>query len=77
MHNALSREDGDNFIAFTERASDSRNPERDGNISIGLILDKSFKATAGTIDGHAVLKFKVNAERQSISGRLQDGATEA
>lgn len=59
MHNVLSREDGDNFIAFTERASDSRNPERDGNISIGLILDKSFKATAGTIDGHAVLKFKV------------------
>ncbi len=58
-HNVISREDGDNFIAFTELASDSDNPERDGNISIGLILDKSFKATAGTMDGHAALKFKV------------------
>ena len=59
MHNVISREDGGNFIAFTEQASDSKNPERDGNISIGLILDKPFKATAGTMDGHAVLRFKV------------------
>ena len=59
MHNVISRADGENFIAFTEQASDSKNPERDGNISIGLILDKPFKATAGTMDGHAVLKFKV------------------
>ncbi len=59
LHNVISREDGENFIAFTEQASDSKNPERDGNISVGLILDRPFKATAGTIDGHAVLKFKV------------------
>lgn len=59
LHNVISREDGENFIAFTEQASDTKNPARDGNISVGLILDRPFKATAGTMDGHAVLKFKV------------------
>lgn len=59
LHNVISREDGENFIAFTEQASDTKNPARDGNISVGLILDRPFKATAGIMDGHAVLKFKV------------------
>lgn len=59
VHDVISREDGTNYIAYTEKASDSKDPERDGNISIGLILDSSIKAEACTMDGHAVLKFKV------------------
>lgn len=61
LHDVISREEGDNFIAFTEKASDSKNPDRDGDISVGLILEKRFSATAGTLDGHAVLRFKVKS----------------
>lgn len=79
IHNVVSREDGDNYIAFTEQASDSKNPERDGDISIGLLLDKRFNATAGTLDGHAVLKFKVKSGETidfwTASGWSQGGVT--
>ena len=77
LHNVISRKDGDNFISFTEQASDSSDPERDGNISIGIILGKPFKATAGTLDGHAVLKFKVKCGEKidfwTASGWSQGG----
>lgn len=61
LHNVISRKDGENYIAFTEQASDSRNPERDGDISVGLILEKRFNAVPETLDGHAALRFKVKS----------------
>ena len=54
LHNVIGREDGENFIAFTEQASDSSDPERDGNISIGLVLGADAAGT-GTLDSHAVV----------------------
>ena len=60
LHDVVSRTDGDNFIAFTEKASDSAEPERDGNISIGLVIDVAEPVEcAATMDGHAVLKTSV------------------
>ena len=58
-HNVIAREDGTNWIAFTEKASDSQNPDEDGNISVGLVVDAAETGvTADTMDGHAVLKFE-------------------
>ncbi|MGN0189015.1 MAG: DUF4861 family protein [Candidatus Cryptobacteroides sp.] len=54
LHNVLGREDGSNFIAFTEKASDSSDPDRDGNISVGLVLGAEAAGT-GTLDSHAVI----------------------
>lgn len=60
LHDVVSRTDGDNFIAFTEKASDSADPERDGNISVGLVIDAAEPVEgAATMDGHAVLKTRV------------------
>lgn len=57
MHDTVSRTDGDHYIAFTEKASDSSDPDRDGDISIGLVMDSAEQnVTADTIEGHAVLK---------------------
>lgn len=61
LHDAVSVEYGGDYVAFTERASDSRNPdpEQDGLISIGVILAGHFKAEPCEFDSHAVLKFRV------------------
>lgn len=57
LHDVISRTDGDHFIAFTEKASDSSDPERDGNISVGLVMDPQINDVyCGTMDGHAVIK---------------------
>ena len=57
MHDVVARTDGDHYIAFTEKASDSPDPERDGNISVGLVVDAAEQGVeAATMDGHAVLK---------------------
>lgn len=57
LHDVISRTDGDHFIAFTEKASDSSDPERDGNISVGLVMDPQVEDVyCGTMDGHAVIK---------------------
>lgn len=57
LHDVISRTDGDHFIAFTEKASDSSDPARDGNISIGLVMDPQVEDVyCGTMDGHAVIK---------------------
>lgn len=57
MHDVVARTDGDHYIAFTEKASDSSDPERDGNISVGLVVDAAEQGVeAVTMDGHAVLK---------------------
>ena len=57
QHDVLDRVDGTNWIAFTEVASDTRQPEIDGNISIGLVLSPELSAEGtATLDGHAVIK---------------------
>ena len=56
----MARTDGDYYIAFTEKASDSANPEADGDISVGLVVDAAEEGVeAGTMDGHAVLKYNI------------------
>ena len=60
LHNVLERTDGDHYIAFTEKASDSADPDADGNISVGLVVDAAEEnVEADTVDGHAVLKYSV------------------
>lgn len=57
LHDVVARTDGDHYIAFTEKASDTPDPDRDGNISVGLVVDAAEQGVeAGTMDGHAVLK---------------------
>ena len=59
-HDVVALEEGDHYIAFTEKASDSADPEADGDISVGLVVDAAEKGVeAGTMDGHAVLKYNI------------------
>ncbi|MGM9736519.1 MAG: DUF4861 family protein [Candidatus Cryptobacteroides sp.] len=56
QHDVLHRADGENWIAFTEVASDTKQPEIDGNISIGLVLSPEMVSEGtATLDGHAVI----------------------
>lgn len=56
QHDVIARADGENWIAFTERSSDTQQPEVDGDISVGLVLgDKAENIVPGTVDGHAAL----------------------
>lgn len=59
LHDVIDIEYGKDYISFTEWASDSKDPVRDGKISIGVILPDRFEAEPCEIDGHAVLKFRV------------------
>ena len=60
QHEVINRYDAINWIAFTEVASDTKQPEIDGNISVALIYDEaeladnSLKAI-GDIAGHAAI----------------------
>ena len=66
LHDVIDREDGDHYIAFTEKASDSADPEADGNISVGLVVDAAEDAVeVGTMDGHAVLKYTVTPGKRA------------
>lgn len=66
LHDVLDREDGDYYIAFTEKASDSADPDADGNISVGLVVDaEEDDVEAGTMDGHAVLKYNITPGKRA------------
>ena len=66
LHDVLDREDGDYYIAFTEKASDSAAPDADGNISVGLVVDAGEDdVEAGTMDGHAVLKYNITPGKRA------------
>ena len=66
LHDVLYREDGDYYIAFTEKASDSADPDADGNISVGLVVDvEEDDVEAGTMDGHAVLKYNITPGKRA------------
>lgn len=61
VHELICMDQADNYIAFTEWASDSRlpDPKQDGKISIGLVVPEHFNAVPDVMDGHAVLRFRV------------------
>lgn len=66
MHNVVSRTDGDHYIAFTEKASDSADPDADGDIHVGLVADASeTDVEVGTMDGHAVLKYNITPGKRA------------
>ena len=60
MHDVTGIKNELNWIAFTEKASDSADPDRDGNISVAVIYDKANLDdnpyyTSGKEAGHAVI----------------------
>ena len=60
MHDVTGIKNELNWIAFTEKASDSADPDRDGNISVAVIYDKAELDdnpyyTSGKEAGHAVI----------------------
>ena len=60
MHDVTVIKNELNWIAFTEKASDSADPDRDGNISVAVIYDKAELDdnpyyTSGKEAGHAVI----------------------
>ena len=59
-HEVISRANGQNWIAFTEKASDSKQPDVDGNISIALVYDAAELADnvlvgVGDVAEHAAI----------------------
>ena len=61
VHDTVSFEFGEDYVYFTEWASDSKleDPHEDGLISIGVVLADRFKGTPAIIDGHAGFILKV------------------
>lgn len=60
QHEVIDRHDGENWIAFTEVASDTQQPEIDGNVSIALVYDAAELAdnpivAIGDIAEHAAI----------------------
>ena len=65
-HDVLSYHEGENWIAFTEIASDTKQPEIDGNISVALVYDAAELADNPTAlfskyDGHYAIITKEQA----------------
>lgn len=82
LHDVVSRTDGDHYIAFTEKASDSSDPDRDGDISIGIVLDSAEQVLGtGTMDGHAVIRSEATPGKRfdiwTASGWSQGGVASA
>ena len=61
VHDTVSLVFGEDYVSFTEWASDSKlaNPHDDGLISIGLVLADSFAGKPANLDSHAGLILKV------------------
>lgn len=59
MHDVKALQQGDNWVAITEPASDSKDPERDGDISLAVILQGGERCAQ--IDSHAAVVRKVKA----------------
>ncbi len=66
VHDTVSFEAGDDYVSFTEWASDSKlvEPHDDGLISIGVVLSDRFKGTPAIVDGHAGFILKVACGEQ-------------
>ncbi len=72
MHDVTGIKNELNWIAFTEKASDSSDPERDGNISVAVIYDKAELDdnpyyTSGKEAGHAVIITEEKVEKPVIT----------
>lgn len=59
LHDVKARSNGADYVAITEPASDSKEPERDGDISLAVIL-QGCESTSD-MDFHAVALRKVQA----------------
>lgn len=59
LHDMKARTDGDNFVAITEATSDTKDPERDGNISLAVVLEGGN--ASADVDAHAVVTRRVKA----------------
>lgn len=64
QHDVKQRNDGSNFVALTEATSDTQNPERDGNISLAVVLDGG--TASEDIGSHAVVVRKVKAGERVV-----------
>lgn len=59
LHDVKASAEGRDWIALTEAASDSADPERDGDISLGVILAGGERITYA--DGHALVTRRARA----------------
>ena len=59
LHDMKARTDGDNFVAITEATSDTKDPVRDGNISLAVVLEGGN--ASADVDAHAVVTRRVKA----------------
>lgn len=67
-HDVVEEAEGANWTAFTEKASDSRQPDVDGNISVALVLpDTGSGIEAAEIDSHAALVTRVPLGKAVVS----------
>lgn len=56
-HKVKEMQSGENWIAFTEAASDTKDAERDGDISIAIVMSpKQPVLEIGEVDKHAAIK---------------------
>lgn len=61
VHDTVSFVLGNDYVSFTEWASDSKldDPHLDGQISIGVVLSDKFKGKPVIIDGHAGFRLRL------------------
>ena len=79
LHDVKASAEGDGWVAVTEAASDSADPERDGDISLGVILAGGGEVIRA--DGHALVLGRARAgERITVlsgSGWSRAGVDDA
>ncbi len=80
-HDVLATASGENWLAFTEKASDTDDAERDGNISVALVCANPGLNAVEDLDGHAALVLSAPVDGPVIgwtgSGWSQGGVASA
>ncbi len=75
LHDVKARTDGKNYVAVTEATSDTKDPVRDGNISLAVVLEGGN--VSADVQSHAVVRCRVKAGDKIImlngSGWSQGG----
>lgn len=61
VHDTVSFKLGNDYVSFTEWASDSKldDPHLDGQISIGVVLSDNFRAEPVIVDNHAGFRLRL------------------
>lgn len=77
-HDVIACSNGENWIAFTEKSSDTKQPDIDGDISVAIILPETGTAMEiSDIDSHAAISTRVPLEKAIVcwtgSGWSQGG----